>query len=66
MGCGCSKGPAYVVDPRRGSTSNWSVIYPHGAVRPFVSDQAARGFIAGRVDGDRYTLVNPDGTYVPI
>lgn len=66
MGCGCGSRPAYVVDPRRGSTSNWSVIYPHGAVRPFVSEDAARQFIGSRSDGHRYTLVSPDGTYVPI
>lgn len=66
MGCGCGSKPAYVVDPRRGSTSNWSVIYPHGAVRPFPSEDTARSFIAGRPDGERYTLVNPEGTYVAI
>jgi hypothetical protein len=66
MGCGCGSRSAYTVDPRRGSVGSWSVIYPHGAVRPFVTESAARSFIGNRSDADRYTLVDPDGTYVPI
>jgi hypothetical protein len=58
MGCNCGRRPKYVVNPRRGVTGSWSVIYPHGAVRPFSTETEARSFVVGR---DNYTLVDPDG-----
>jgi len=66
MGCGCGNKPAYVVNPRRGVIGSWSVIYPHGATRPFADETAARSFVAGRAAPDRYTLVDPDGRHVAI
>jgi hypothetical protein len=51
----------FPVDPRRGVTGSWSVIYPHGAVRPFSTETAARSFMALHED---YILVDPDGNAV--
>lgn len=63
MACNCGKSaPSFVVDPNRAPRGKWAVIYPHGAVRPFLSESEARSFIARRPDGDRYVLVDPTGT----
>lgn len=61
MGCGCGKRRVYPVDPRRGVAGSWSVIYPHGAVRPFNTEIAARSFVE-RNPG--YVLVDPTGIAV--
>jgi hypothetical protein len=62
MGCGCgSKRKKFYVNARRGVTGSWSVIYPHGAVRPFATETEALSFVNGR---ENYVVVDPDGVVV--
>ena len=58
MGCrSCGGKPAAAVDPRRGVRGQWTVIYPHGAIQPFPTREAAEAKAAGRYG---YIVVDPD------
>lgn len=63
MGCGCSDDrPAFVVDPYRASTDQWTLIYPHDAQRLFPSEASALSFAEHSPLSGRFTLIAPDGT----
>lgn len=64
--CGwCSGKPAAVHNPRLGVAGQWTVIYPHKAMRTWPKEADARAFMASRSDPERYTLVDPEGRHVP-
>ena len=49
MGCGCNKRRAW--SPPAGVDGVWSVVYPHGSVRAFPSEEEAKAFAASRGPG---------------
>lgn len=61
MACkSCGGRPKAVVAARRGQGGVWSVVYPHGALRPFGDEASARAFIASRHNPDAFGLIDPD------